>query len=413
MTRRCWLLGLLVTLSVSNPAWTYTGGAAIYQTGTGRSGRQIVGRLPGQLSLQGDAVACAGCHGAEGKGGGESFIKAPALAARNDVSRAAFARAVTQGMGQDGRLRDPMMPRFDLADDEIDALLTYLQTLGRQPSQTRRVALALLPEPGINPLADKLADQLQQCAMLPAGSRLWPLDTLRYRDPLQAIEQLSQRLQAGDVRFILAPFVIGWESRYASLMLQYDVPTLMPISHDGLTGAPVYLAFPDVSQALQALIDDAVRRGVKTLRLLPSDLAPDSNRALKAYAKRRGVRLLADDKASKSPGVKTWLIVSPMATLRSAIRSAIGPNDHALIPAAYFTPDDATFVSNWRLAYPYPPRLPNGEWQSPVARWADVACHSLAYSVEHPEQAWWQQPMPESWRERVPSNAVVLPWPTP
>jgi cytochrome c oxidase subunit II len=40
-----------------------------------------------------------------------------------------FARAVREGIGSDGDELEPIMPRWELTDPQVQALIAYLQTL--------------------------------------------------------------------------------------------------------------------------------------------------------------------------------------------------------------------------------------------------------------------------------------------
>ena len=109
-------------------------GRSIYEDGVGRGGREIVAMLHGGVVLKGGAVACAGCHGVDGRGSGEAFVRAPDIrwfslskpysarragTAGTPYDSTSFASALRSGRTARGKPLDPAMPRFDLADDEI------------------------------------------------------------------------------------------------------------------------------------------------------------------------------------------------------------------------------------------------------------------------------------------------------
>ncbi|MDH5480912.1 MAG: hypothetical protein OEX11_09160, partial [Nitrosomonas sp.] len=52
-------------------------GKSIYHEGIGRDGREIGATLHDSVPITGASVACAGCHGQEGEGSAEAFIRAP------------------------------------------------------------------------------------------------------------------------------------------------------------------------------------------------------------------------------------------------------------------------------------------------------------------------------------------------
>ncbi len=100
--------------------------------------------------------ACVRCHGALGEGGRESNLAAPALVARGGTAAAgdanarrgtthaptpqpAWADALTQGVGSEGRALSQVMPRYALTAAERNALLAFMPWLGRADTPVRGV----------------------------------------------------------------------------------------------------------------------------------------------------------------------------------------------------------------------------------------------------------------------------------
>lgn len=118
-------------------------GAAIFRRGDGLS----AGIAGTSLVLDGRAVACAGCHGEDGRGpflvaeGGQPIppINAAALsrptAARPAYDAASFARALTEGVASDGRPLASEMPRFRIEAGLADVLFQFLGQLEREQTQ--------------------------------------------------------------------------------------------------------------------------------------------------------------------------------------------------------------------------------------------------------------------------------------
>ncbi|PPD30570.1 MAG: hypothetical protein CTY19_15650 [Methylomonas sp.] len=419
---------LLLLALFHTPVWADDLGATIFQQGIGRDGREVTASLPGQVSLQGAAVACAGCHGQKGQGGKEGFVTAPAigwqaLAMRSNsdkYDKSVFQQAISHGLAADDRALDPIMPRFSLASDEVDALATYLQQLDQHALPKRAVALSILPEAGVSKLADALLDNLQTCSGLAPGTRLWPLDVLRYKNSADAISQLRERLKSGSVRFLIAPFVAGWEAEYGQLMDDYQLATLLPFSRmDFADQQPVFLALPGLQKQLHALIDVAVTRNIKQLRVLAAadDMSATSLiESVRPYAAKQHVQLQTAASTLTQPKKNSvWLIVSPLNLIAPQLKAqAVDPDSLALIPAPYFSPDLAATVSSWLIAYPYPPQNPaDKNWQSPLARWSQAGCKILAKAAEQPDTAWWQDSRATAeFDSLIPKQAVVMPWPT-
>lgn len=119
-------------------------GERIYLTGTDASGRPIP-RSTG-VGMMGGGVACADCHGRNGRGQTVSMMMArftapdirwSTLASPQDpegkpqtpFDEANFAHAVRDGIDPEGDRLKPPMPLWQLTDSEVRALAQYLQTL--------------------------------------------------------------------------------------------------------------------------------------------------------------------------------------------------------------------------------------------------------------------------------------------
>ncbi|MEO7861339.1 MAG: c-type cytochrome, partial [Nitrospirales bacterium] len=155
-------------------------GRSIYESGIGRDGREVAAMVHGRVPLTGAAIACAGCHGRDGRGGREAFVRAPDIrwfslskpyparragSAGVPYDQASFARTIQLGISPEGTRLDPTMPRFALADDEVGSLVAYLSTLRESPSsgKAQLAILGLLPMPEENTGMGSLAMKLQNC----------------------------------------------------------------------------------------------------------------------------------------------------------------------------------------------------------------------------------------------------------
>ncbi|GAB4275531.1 MAG: hypothetical protein Kow0056_05200 [Coriobacteriia bacterium] len=122
-------------------------GERIYMDGIGEDGfipRSAVG--PGMMG-----GGCAVCHGTDGRGGTFTMMmgrfEAPDI--RYDVLTGEHAeegehaehggwsdedirRAIEDGIEPDGKRLDPFMPRWEMTDEEFDALLGYLKELSER-----------------------------------------------------------------------------------------------------------------------------------------------------------------------------------------------------------------------------------------------------------------------------------------
>lgn len=85
----------------------------------------------------GGYIACASCHGTDGRGGKHSMgmmqtmdakdIRWSTLQAEFDVEK--FQLAVTKGQDPNGTLLNTNMPRWNIGTDDLADLIAYLKTL--------------------------------------------------------------------------------------------------------------------------------------------------------------------------------------------------------------------------------------------------------------------------------------------
>jgi cytochrome c oxidase subunit 2 len=122
-------------------------GEQIYSTGISSSGYYIPFN-GGPMWLRMHGGGCVSCHGIHGRGGvpvmmGTALptdIRYKALIGeekhvhgreerKHDYTDDLIKRAVTQGMGADGKLLDWTMPRWQLSEADLNELIEYLKTL--------------------------------------------------------------------------------------------------------------------------------------------------------------------------------------------------------------------------------------------------------------------------------------------
>jgi hypothetical protein len=125
-------LGLALLLG-AQPAWADPG--ALFLRGEGAEVR--LGDGPAVLPAT--RFACAGCHGADGRGRQEGGTDFPALdwphltdpgRAAGPYDEALFLRAVRDGVGVDGRLLSIAMPRYIAEEAVLRDLLGHVKGLG-------------------------------------------------------------------------------------------------------------------------------------------------------------------------------------------------------------------------------------------------------------------------------------------
>ena len=408
----CRLFTLLVWWFISQSAFSQDPvgselGRSIYETGSGREERAIHARLHGSITLSGAAIACINCHGKDGRGGGggEAFIRAPDIrwfhlskpfAARRSgtakpaYDRTSFAQAIRLGISSSGRKLDPAMPRTDLADDEIDSLIGYLARIdeGSSSDLSSPVVLGLLPRPGLNSLADTLGEKLANCSPANPYLPIAVIDIVYFDTPEDALHQLKKRLEQTPDTLILAPFLIGWETRYVQAMQQERATTILPFSQiDPPDNSRWYFHFPGLKAQILALLRSAWQDGYTRLRI---EHQPDNILSTTLYdfarktAGQIGITITETDQSlaiARQKSARLWL--KPVK--KEKINWQYQQNELILAPGLFFTqqpvntPRSQHKSPHWRLAYPYAPQQHDSAgWLTPAEVWATAACEFLA-----------------------------------
>ncbi len=109
------------------PAGSMSNGERIFKTGTNARGESVPN------SMMTGMGGCVMCHGADAHGGQMMGREEPCntfkcLSAKG-YSMELIKRAITQGIGADGRQLDLMMPRWQLSDSDLNDVVTYLKVL--------------------------------------------------------------------------------------------------------------------------------------------------------------------------------------------------------------------------------------------------------------------------------------------
>ncbi|QCB45689.1 c-type cytochrome [Hydrogenophaga sp. PAMC20947] len=153
-------------------------GQKIYREGIGGSGEPLKALGAAQSELSGSTVACAACHRRSGYGASEGPftirpITAPALfevqtqvitsprikaqlgaRQRAPYTAALLARAIRSGVDSGGEPLSPVMPRYALGDEDMNAISAYLSTLSDKPSpgvDDEDIHFATVIQPDVSP----------------------------------------------------------------------------------------------------------------------------------------------------------------------------------------------------------------------------------------------------------------------
>ncbi|WP_406657438.1 cytochrome c [Methanolobus sp. ZRKC2] len=117
-------------------------GERIYHTGTNESGL-VVGLEGGPHWIYANGGGCAGCHGNDGKGGMPikiSNVKPPdirydtLISGEQHLNHVPYTEemlevAIREGINSEGVPLDLIMPRWEMADEDVDDLIYHLKEL--------------------------------------------------------------------------------------------------------------------------------------------------------------------------------------------------------------------------------------------------------------------------------------------
>lgn len=154
MSSMSWSLGAVAEISTSPDAQLLEAGKRIYRDGILPSGQPLQGISMDDISLVGAQVACVNCHRRSGMGASEAGQRAlpvtgtalfqpgpPGFWYLHEVSQMnvnrfrpgytdiTLAKAIREGVTPTNRILQSGMPRFNLGDDDIKALIAYLKSL--------------------------------------------------------------------------------------------------------------------------------------------------------------------------------------------------------------------------------------------------------------------------------------------
>jgi len=127
-------------------------------------------------------LACSGCHGRDGAGGGEGYQKVPSLrwpdwvSVDAEVREQAFRRleiALMHGAGKGGRVLSPAMPRYRLSAGAIREVGAYLTSL--TVNDTREAAPTFIvferADGKVASFEQEVSSNLRRCLDLRIGQR--------------------------------------------------------------------------------------------------------------------------------------------------------------------------------------------------------------------------------------------------
>ena len=132
-------------------------GKRIYQTGIGKNGNEITAISAANTKLKGIKASCANCHRRSGFGSSEGGLLIPSITGnslfnsrefkykelkkrsnrpitRKSYDKTSLKRAIQFGIDSNGRKLKSLMPRYNINENDMDNLISYLSILGVKPA---------------------------------------------------------------------------------------------------------------------------------------------------------------------------------------------------------------------------------------------------------------------------------------
>ncbi|MDP3103319.1 MAG: cytochrome c [Candidatus Methanoperedens sp.] len=114
-------------------------GERIYFTAASSSGKPIVPRIGTTMTSQSGLMSCSSCHHADGRGGPGNMmsgiysspnIRYSVLTGGNPpYTDDLIKRAIIKGVDQQGKTLESPMPVWNMSEEDLNDLMTYLKTL--------------------------------------------------------------------------------------------------------------------------------------------------------------------------------------------------------------------------------------------------------------------------------------------
>jgi ABC-type branched-subunit amino acid transport system substrate-binding protein len=269
-------------------------GKQIYEQGTSASGREILAYL-GEASLEvpGSAMACANCHALDGEGKPEggvvpSNLTWEALTKPYGVTHAsgrthppyterALELAITRGLDPAGNHLMNIMPRYQMAREDMADLIAYLKQLGKTSApgvtETSITIGTLVPTSGELAGAGQVIQAVTKALFEEVNSRggiynrkleLKVAETAT--TPATSSEKTRRFIQEQQVFALTGAFIAGADKEMAGLASDLQVPLVGPLTLYPQTGYPlnryVFYLLSGVEQQARALVKFAAQRSM-------------------------------------------------------------------------------------------------------------------------------------------------------
>ena len=258
-----WLLVAVFVLECGSAAWAggltpeEARGKRIFLEGQSELGRMITARIGrSSTAMPGKMFSCAGCHGTDGRGRPEggvvpaditwSRLATPLVSTggaerpRSAYTEDRVARAILNGLNADGDTLDATMPRFEMHEDDLRDLVSYLRRIEQDldPGLTEQtITLGTIVPKGGTPdaLGSVIATVLKGYVrdINDQGgiySRRLELTVMEAGGREEAVEQATALMAQGRVFAIVSPMIAGVEQEVEQLTDSYHVPMIGPLT---------------------------------------------------------------------------------------------------------------------------------------------------------------------------------------
>jgi mono/diheme cytochrome c family protein len=247
------LTGLAVSQAAPAPAQKSVG-REIYLHGFLGSGQPLEGtRGSSGIPASGSDAACVSCHQRSGFGSVEGLLRIPPIAGaylfharpstaqerdlpyveairldRAPYTPETLARAIREGIDSQGKPLSPLMPRFQLGDSDMGALVSYLKSLevGSSPGVTDKeihFATVITPE----------ADPVKRAGMLNVMRQFFAERNARQMAPSRRLQASGKTMYADTMFMVHRQWTLhvweltgpssGWSAQLAHHLAQQPV----------------------------------------------------------------------------------------------------------------------------------------------------------------------------------------------
>jgi ABC-type branched-subunit amino acid transport system substrate-binding protein len=268
------------------------GGRQIYFEGSGSSGTPITATLGGSNNpIPATAVSCVNCHGRSGRGKAEGGIRAADIRwavltkpyevvlgtgrRRGPYTEHDLRRAITMGFDPSGNVIAPAMPRFQMSQQDLGDLVSYLKTLGSDSDpglsdEEIRIGVVLPPAQ---------FSEMRQAVRLALGAYSEELNrqggifgrrmVLCFLDYPEAGEERADKirnlLETQNLFAVTSSFIVGDEAELTALFERVEIPLVVAFaSQPQIAAIPsnryVFYLDAGVSGQMEALAAFAARR---------------------------------------------------------------------------------------------------------------------------------------------------------